>query len=123
VPKGFADGRVGEAILAAVREGLELPADELPEPPEGGPSTSQVGPLIDLLKVLLKIRCAEAGVAQKLVAGSADLERLAVGETEGLALLQGWRREIFGNDALALMQGRIALAAEGGNAKLVRLDG
>ena len=123
VPKGVAEGRLGELILAAVREGLELPAEELPKPPEAAANANQLGPLVDLLKVLLKLKCVQAGVAQKLVANSAELERLAAGEHEGLALLQGWRRELFGADALELMAGRLALAADGANARLIRLEG
>jgi ribonuclease D len=82
-----------------------------------------MGPLVDLFKVLLKMKCDQEDVAQKLIASSADLEAIAADDNADVAALKGWRREVFGNDAIGLKHGRIALAADGGAIRLMRLDG
>lgn len=115
----FAEGRHGASLLAAVARGIALDPSAVPRPPRPAPSHN--GPLVDLLKVLLKAKCESHGVAQKLVASSADLDRIAAGDTE-VAALFGWRREIFGADALALKEGRLALSASRRRVKLVPLD-
>ena len=122
VPKGLAEGRIGEALLAAVRRGMALKADELPklEPAEDLPRG--IGPLVDLLKVLLKQRCEENDVAQKLVANVADLEKIAANDEADVPALRGWRREMFGSDALELKRGRVAIAAARNGVKLIPLD-
>jgi ribonuclease D len=78
--------------------------------------------MIELLKVLLKAKCERNHVAQKLVANVSDLELIAASDTANVLALHGWRREIFGDDALALKQGRIALAAERDQIRIVRLE-
>ena len=102
---------MSEAILAAVAAGERCP----PLAVEGEDEHAQARPgasaLTDLLKVLLKAKCDAAGVAQKLVASSADLEALAAQETPAIPALSGWRREVFGADALRLRNGEIALSA------------
>ena len=80
------------------------------------------GPLIDLLKVLLKTKCEAHHVAQKLVASAADLEAIACFDEAPVPALQGWRREIFGADALALKQGRLAMTAARDAIRVVRLE-
>ncbi len=119
VSLAFAEGRHGASLLAAVARGTALDPSALPRLPRAVPSRN--GPLVDLLKVLLKAKCESHGVAQKLVASSADLERIAAGDTE-VAALCGWRREIFGADALALKEGRLALSASRRRVKLIALD-
>ena len=81
-----------------------------------------LAPVVDLLKVLLKQRCEQHNVAQKLVASTADLERIAADDDAPVPTLQGWRLEIFGTDALALKHGRVALAANNGHVQLVTVD-
>jgi ribonuclease D len=76
-----------------------------------------------LLKLLLKIRSKEAGVAAKLIARSEELESLAAGVRSDLKILSGWRFEEFGRDALDLVEGRLAFATEHGKLKLSRIDG
>ncbi len=117
----FAEGQSGQQVLAAVRRGVDLPEKDLPiaiarrEPPRGA------GPVADLLKVLLKLRCEVEDVAQKLVASAEDLEALAAfGEAAEVAALHGWRRSLFGEAALRLRDGRIALAVRAG--KLTVID-
>ena len=113
-------GEIAEGILAAVRRGLDTRPEDLPRP---GPEDDRapVNPaLADLLRVLLKARSDAEGVAQKLIATAAELDAIAAGHREGQAL-RGWRREIFGNDALLLCEGRIALAARGSDVVTIRL--
>jgi ribonuclease D len=77
---------------------------------------------IDLLKTLLRLRAESANVAPRLIANAEDIERLAAGEDENLAALQGWRAEVFGNDAKALRNGDLAIALENGEAVVVELE-
>jgi ribonuclease D len=122
VPKGLAEGRIGDALLTAVKRGLALTPAELPKlgPVEDLPRG--IGPLVDLLKVLLKQRCEENDVAQKLVASVSDLEKIAASDEADVPALRGWRREMFGEEALELKRGRLAIAAARNGVKLIRLD-
>jgi ribonuclease D len=120
VSEGFARGKSGAGLLAAIAEAKALPDDLLPEAPNGrdGPRPSPA--LVSLLKVLLATKCEQHHVATKLVASSDDLDRLALEDTPDLPALQGWRAEVFGADALALKQGRISLGVDGRRVKLLR---
>jgi len=73
------------------------------------------------MRVLLKMKCEDEGVAQKLVAGSDDLEAIAMDDDAEVPALHGWRRELFGEDALALKRGGIALAVQGRRIRVVSL--
>ncbi|KAA0685611.1 ribonuclease D [Azospirillum brasilense] len=108
--RGFAEGRQGADVLACVQKGLDLPDSELPrvEPREEPPPGLQ--PVVELLRVLLKMKCDENNVASKLIASAADLEAIAADDGADVPAMQGWRRELFGEDALALKHGRIGLA-------------
>jgi ribonuclease D len=117
----FARGRLGSGVLDAVETALALPKGERPEPSAKPDLPSGIGPLIELLKVLLKAKCEEHGVAQKLVATSADLERIAADDAAEVAALRGWRREVFGDAALALKHGKLALAAKDRKVRLIEL--
>lgn len=123
--KGMADGRQGAAILAAVARAAALPESDLPRMPERTEPPRGLGPISDLLKVLLKMKCDEHGVAQKLVASSAELDLLAADDHADVPALHGWRRQLFGEDALQLKRGKVALAldADGKKLKLVELGG
>ncbi len=118
--RGFAEGRMGASLLAAIAEARALPDAALPEAPGGrdGPRPSPA--LVSLLKVLLAANCERYDVAPRLVASSEDIDRLAVEETPDVPALHGWRAEIFGADAAALKAGRIALGVEGRRIKLLR---
>lgn len=122
VTRGFAEGRSGGALLQALAEARALPEAELPEAPrvKDGPRPSPA--LVSLLKVLLAAKSEEHHVAPKLLASTDELERLAAEEAPDLPALHGWRREVFGADALALKQGRIALGVDGKRVKLLRGD-
>ena len=81
-------------------------------------------PVIDLLKVLLRLNCEDHDVAPKLVANSDDLEAIAINDNADVPALRGWRRKVFGEDALAVKAGRIAFAydAKAEKIELVELD-
>lgn len=116
----FAEGQSGQQVLAAVRRGLELPAEDLPVATARRDPPRSAGPIADLLKVLLKLKCEQEDVAQKLVASADDLEALAAsGEAAQVAALHGWRRSLFGEDALRLRDGRIALAVRDGKLAVI----
>jgi ribonuclease D len=114
-------GDIADGILAAVVKGVGMPADRVPKP-VGGREKLQVNPaLADLLRVLLKAKTESAGVAAKLIASAADLDAMA-GGMRNVAAVSGWRAEVFGEDALRLCEGKIALAAVGNDVKVVPLD-
>ena len=120
--RGVAEGKLGQEILEAVAAGLADPdpppaSPGKPEPPPG------IGPLIELLRVLLKQRVEDSQVAQKLIASADDLEAIAADDNAPVPALSGWRREVFGNDALALKHGRLALTAGRNRIELVKLPG
>jgi ribonuclease D len=114
-------GEVAEGILAAVRRAQELPPEEWPAAPENGNGHLQVNPaLADLLRVFLKAQAETSGVAQKLIASSGDLDAIAAGRRD-VPALRGWRAEIFGNDALRLCRGELALTAKGAQVRVIEL--
>lgn len=119
VTRGFADGRSGAALLAAIEDARAEPEADLPQAPRGkdGPRPSPA--LVSLLKVLLAAKCEDHNVAPRLLASSDDIDRLATEDTPDIAALSGWRREVFGADALALKAGRIALGVNGRRIKLL----
>jgi len=121
VTRGFAEGRTGAGLLAAVQEGVALPESELPPAPRGREGAKPSPALVSLLKVLLAAKCEQHHVAPKLLASSEELDRLAAEDAPDLPVLHGWRREVFGEDALALKSGRITLGVDGKRVKLVRV--
>lgn len=121
--KAMAEGWQGTDILKAVERGLALPRDQRPQLPPRPQLPNGAGPLIELLKVLLKAKCDDHGVAGKLVASSADLERIATDPAADVPALRGWRRDLFGEHALALKAGRIALAADGKRVSVIPVPG
>jgi len=113
-------GEIADGILAAVKAGMEMPSDQMPKP-DLGRDQLQVNPaLADLLRVLLKAKSEELGVAARLIASAADLDAIAAGERE-LDAQKGWRRDAFGEDALRLCRGEIALSARGSAVRVIRL--
>lgn len=119
--KGMIEGSVGQGILAAVERGNAIPEADCPTLPEKPDVSGGRAALIELLKVLLKAKCDSNDVAQKLVANSADIETLAMEEAPTIHALTGWRREVFGEDALALKRGEVALTVKGDSIRLIRL--
>lgn len=106
--------RLMAALAAAQPLHLDAPARE------GRPSPTAGSALVaDLLKLLLKLRAKDVGVAPRLIARSEELEALAAGGRDGLSLLTGWRRDLFGEDALALVEGRVGFSIVGGELRMV----
>ncbi len=121
LPKGFERSKWGEAIVEAVQRGLArdpktLPRLERPRPPINGQAT------VELLKVLLRMTAERHGVAAKVIATVDDLDRIAADDAADVPALSGWRRELFGNKALALKQGRLLLAIEKGRVVAVERE-
>ncbi|MEM9967843.1 MAG: ribonuclease D [Pseudomonadota bacterium] len=113
-------GQIAAGILDAITAGLSCNPDDMPEPNRQRDKL-QVNPaLADLLRVLLKAKTEHFGVAAKLIAASADLDAIAAGERD-VAALHGWRKEVFGADALRLCSGQIALTARGSEVEVVTL--
>ncbi|HEY2538627.1 MAG TPA: ribonuclease D, partial [Stellaceae bacterium] len=116
--KGVAEGKLGGEILDAIRSGLDS-AGAMAPPAARADTPPGLGPLVELLRVLLKHRCEQHQVAQKLLASSDDLEAIAADDNADVPALSGWRREIFGKDALALKHGRLALTVSSNRITLV----
>ena len=113
-------GVIAEGILKAIHTGQSVPKADLPEI-DRSRDKEQVNPaLADLLRVLLKAKTESAGVASKLIAQASDLDRIAAGARD-VAALKGWRREVFGDDALRLCAGEIALSADGTRVSVIDL--
>jgi ribonuclease D len=119
--KGVAEGRLGSEILEAVQRGLANSKALEPPAPSRADTPPGLGPLTELLRVLLKQRCEEHQVAQKLVATAEDLEAIAGDDDASVPALSGWRHEIFGKDALALKHGRLALTVRRNRIALVEV--
>jgi ribonuclease D len=113
---------IGGRLMKALSEARPLGPDELPRD-ERKPGLGKEGSLVaDLLKLLLKIRAREIDVAPRLLARTDELELLAAGRRHGLAILEGWRAEQFGKDALDLVEGRLAFAVVNGKLKMTLAD-
>ncbi|OUS14206.1 ribonuclease D [Rhodospirillales bacterium 47_12_T64] len=118
----MADGRLGKEILAAVQKAMDIPKEDCPSPKERTIPNNGLGAIIDLLRVLLKQSCDEYDVAQKLIANSSDLEKIAADDNAAVKALSGWRREVFGEKALRLKKGLIALSIKNGKLVVEDLD-
>jgi ribonuclease D len=120
---GWRNNDIGARLIAAVADARPLEPEEMPDREPRRPGLTKEGVLVaDLLKLLLKIRAKEAGVAPRLIARSDDLEALAAGVRKNLRILEGWRFEEFGSDALDLVEGRLAFAIENGKLKMSRIE-
>ncbi|HEX4095785.1 MAG TPA: ribonuclease D, partial [Caulobacteraceae bacterium] len=122
-PKGFSGSRFAPELLAAIRDALASPEAHAPQvdkprhqaPPQG------TGAVVELLKVLLKARAEDAGVASKLIATVSDLEKIAADDQADCAALGGWRHDAFGADALKLKRGELALVLDQGKVRVVEV--
>ncbi len=121
ITRGFAEGKTGTSLLAAIAEAKALPESDMPEVPahRDGPRPSPA--LVSLLKVLLAAKCEQHNVAPKLVANSEEIDRLATEDEPEVPSLHGWRAEVFGTDAMELKAGRLALGVAGKRVKLIRV--
>ena len=112
--EGFSRSARARDILEAVKRGLQRDTKVLPPIERGQQLSAEATALIDLLRVLLKASAARHRVAPRLIADSEDLERIALESEPDIAALKGWRRKLFGEDALRLKRGEIALTLNGG---------
>jgi ribonuclease D len=120
VPKGFAGSRYGPELIDAIAAALADPEGYAPKiERDSTPPSPAAGAVVELLKVLLKARAEDAGVASKLIATVADLEKIASDDAADAAALHGWRREAFGEDALRLKRGELALVLDGTRVRVV----
>lgn len=114
-------GAIADGILAAVKAGEACPTDDLPTAPPVRVKKNGTESLGDLLRVLLKSKAEKYHVAPKLIATSFDLDALANGDDDEVAALSGWRKGVFGDDALRLRNGEIALSATPRGVKIIEL--
>ena len=120
----WATSDIGRRLMSALEAAIPLPADEMPTREVARPGLSSEGALIaDLLKLLLKIRAKEANVAPKLIARNEELDAIAGGVRDGLAILSGWRNDVFGKDALALVDGRLGFAVKDNRLVMTAIEG
>jgi ribonuclease D len=118
--RGFADGWQGRELLEALEKARKLPEAELPTRDRAPEQLRAPGAVVDLLRTLLRLKAEQAGVAGRLVAGADELDRLAAGKRD-VPALKGWRRDVFGTDAVDLIEGRLALALSGDQPKLIQI--
>jgi len=122
VPKGFAGSRFGPELLDTIREALRDPEASAPVLEKTrAPHNPAAGAVVELLKVLLKARAEDAGVASKLIATVSDLEQIAQDDNADTPALSGWRKEAFGADALRLKRGELALVLDGTRVRVVEV--
>jgi ribonuclease D len=119
ISRGFAEGRTGTSLLEAVAVVTALPEASLPPVPRQRDIAKPSAALVALLKVLLTARCEQHQVAPKLIASSDDIDRIAQEDDPDVPALHGWRRVVFGGDAIALREGRVALGVDGKRVRLI----
>jgi ribonuclease D len=116
---GFARSQRAKEIIEAVKAGLARDPKTLPQIQRSEALSAEAGATLELLKVLLKAAAAEHGVAPRIIAGSDDLEQLATSNQADILALQGWRRKLFGDAALKLKRGELALTIVDGEVRAV----
>ncbi|OEC93110.1 MULTISPECIES: ribonuclease D [unclassified Rhizobium] len=122
IPKGWERSAAGTAVLEAINAALALPKAEMPHPPRHQQAPEGTAAASELLKVLLKLIAEKHGVAPKVIANSDDLDKIAAeGEKADVAALTGWRRDLFGETALQLIQGQVALRFVGKRIETIAL--
>jgi ribonuclease D len=119
IPRGFERSRTAEDILEVVKKAVDLPKEKLPKVPKVKPASDGNGAAVDLLKVLLKMTSEEHGVAARVIATVDDLEAIAGDNNADVPPLHGWRRELFGEQALKLKRGDISLRLDGRRVTIV----
>ncbi|MEL6212842.1 MAG: ribonuclease D [Pseudomonadota bacterium] len=116
---GFERSRAGAAIVEAVREGMAIGKDDLPTVADKNNRTPAPADVVELLKVLLKAQCEHYGVAPKMIASASDLEEIALRKDPDVRAMRGWRREVFGELAMKLKSGDLALKLSGKRVEIV----
>ncbi|QJU58596.1 ribonuclease D [Sphingomonas sp. AP4-R1] len=111
----WAGNDIGARLMGAIEGATVMPDEEMPAREDRRPGLSKDGALVaDLLKLLLKVRARDADVAPRLIARTDEIDALAAGQRNGLAILEGWRNDVFGKDALALVEGRLGFSVKAG---------
>ncbi len=122
LPPSFLKEKEAKSILLLVEKALELPLEDCPQIKQEGASPPGSSALVEMLRLLLKIKAEKYHVAQKLIATSVDLEIIARSSDPDVPALTGWRREIFGNAALALKAGKVAIGIKDYKISLISLE-
>ena len=122
ISSGFATGKSGASLLAAIAAAKAIPEENLPRQERQREQNRASPALISLLKVLLNARAEQNNVAPRLIASTDEIEALALENTENNPALHGWRAEMFGTDAQRLIRGEIALSAQGKRVKIVAVS-
>lgn len=123
-PKGWERSATASALLKVVNSALDMPKDQMPKVPKHVQQPEGTGAAAELLKVLLKLVAEQQGVAPKVLASGDDIEKIAAkGEEADVPAMQGWRREVFGERALALVRGEIAIRFDNRKIAVFDLDG
>lgn len=120
---GWKDNDIGRRLMQTLADAKPLTEAEMPpKAPRGAPLGKEGALVADLLKLLLKIRSREIDIAARLLARTDDLELLAAGQRKNLPILESWRYEQFGRDALELVEGKLAFAVVNGKLKMAHID-
>jgi ribonuclease D len=116
----WAGNDIGARLMGALESAAPLTDAEMPPREDRRPGLGKDGALVaDLLKLLLKVRARDSDVAPRLICRSDELDAMAAGQRQGLSMLEGWRYEVFGKDALALCEGRLAFSVRSGKMVMV----
>lgn len=120
----WAGNDIGARLMGAIEGATPLSDSEMPPREDRRPGLNKEGALVaDLLKLLLKVRARDADVAPRLIARSDEIDALAAGQRDGLAILEGWRHDVFGRDALALVEGRLGFSVKSGKMVMSEVSG
>jgi len=122
VPKGFERSKPAERLIEALSAALDDPKAHAPKIEKPKPAPPNVGPILEMLKVFLKVVAEQEGVAARLIATVPDLEQLAADDEADIPALKGWRRQVFGAEAIRLKKGELALVLENGRVEAVELE-
>jgi ribonuclease D len=120
LPRGYATSRIGEAVLKQVLAGLAMDPNLLPKFEAGGvPLTEKASVISDVLKLALKVVCDQEGIAPRIVANSSDLDAVAMYDDADVPLMRGWRRKLFGETALRIKAGELAIVLDDGKPSIL----
>ena len=122
VTKGIVRSSYGAELLKGVKRGLAKDKDQLPEIKRAPRLSSQQQAIVELLRVLLKTTAVKHNVASKIIANARDLEKIALDDNADVSALKGWRRDLFGSDAIALKHGKISLGLRNGVISAIEID-
>ena len=122
ISNNYAASKSGNEILKTISLDRKIPTEKAPKIEKRERKNNHSSAIVELLKVLLKMKSEENNVAQKLIAGTADLEAIAEDDMANVPALKGWRREIFGNDALLLKSGKIGLSIYNSSVKISQIN-